>query len=259
MLLPVLEEVELTAEGDGADEALETVPALCGAHDDPSGFDPSHHPLASLRSPSLRSLSRDWHLWRTLTAQELAARYRGTLLGRLWPVLLPLVMFATYAFVFGVIFQARWGGSGDTKSFALVLFSGLVLFLFASECINRAPMLILLAILVLYLAMGCVMDSMSMLLLTIPIFYPIIAGLDFGMNREDTLIWFGILAVVVVEVGLITPPVGMNVFVVNGMARDVPMWESFKGVMPFLISDIIRIGFLIAFPVVTLGLVRALG
>lgn len=122
-----------------------------------------------------------------------------------------------------------------------------------------SPMLVLLAILLLYLAMGCVMDSMSMLLLTIPIFYPIIAGLDFGMNREDTLIWFGILAVVVVEVGLITPPVGMNVFVINGMARDVPMWESFKGVMPFLISDIIRIGFLIAFPVVTLGLVRALG
>ena len=122
-----------------------------------------------------------------------------------------------------------------------------------------SPMLVLLAILLLYLAMGCVMDSMSMLLLTIPIFYPIIAGLDFGMNREDTLIWFGILAVVVVEVGLITPPVGMNVFVINGMARDVPMWESFKGVMPFLISDTIRIGFLIAFPVVTLGLVRALG
>ncbi|KGJ16908.1 TRAP transporter large permease [Paracoccus sanguinis] len=124
---------------------------------------------------------------------------------------------------------------------------------------GHSPMLILLAILVLYLAMGCVMDSMSMLLLTIPIFYPIIGGLDFGMSREDTLIWFGILAVVVVEVGLITPPVGMNVFVINGMARDVPMWESFKGVMPFLISDFIRIGILIAFPAITLGLVRVFG
>ena len=124
---------------------------------------------------------------------------------------------------------------------------------------GHSPMLILLAILVLYLAMGCVMDSMSMLLLTIPIFYPIIGGLDFGMSREDTLIWFGILAVVVVEVGLITPPVGMTVFVINGMARDVPMWESFKGVMPFLISDFIRIGILIAFPAITLGLVRAFG
>ncbi|MBU3029005.1 TRAP transporter large permease [Paracoccus marinaquae] len=121
------------------------------------------------------------------------------------------------------------------------------------------PMLVLLAMLLLYLVLGCVMDSMSMLLLTIPIFYPIIAGLDFGMPREDTLIWFGILAVVVVEVGLITPPVGMNVFVINGMAKDVPMLESFRGVLPFLISDIIRIGVLIVFPIVTLGLVRLFG
>lgn len=124
---------------------------------------------------------------------------------------------------------------------------------------GMAPMLVLLTILLLYLALGCVMDSMSMLLLTIPIFYPIIAGLDFGMPREDALIWFGILAVVVVEVGLITPPVGMNVFVINGMAKDVPMIQSFRGVVPFLISDIIRIGLLIIFPVVTLGLVRLFG
>ncbi|TPE53233.1 TRAP transporter large permease [Amaricoccus solimangrovi] len=122
-----------------------------------------------------------------------------------------------------------------------------------------SPMSVLLAMLLLYLVLGCVMDSMSMLLLTIPIFYPIIAGLDFGMPREDTLIWFGILAVVVVEVGLITPPVGMNVFVINGMARDVPMLESFRGVLPFLVSDAIRIAALIAFPAITLGLVRLLG
>ena len=122
-----------------------------------------------------------------------------------------------------------------------------------------SPMMILLAMLALYLVLGCVMDSMSMLLLTIPIFYPIIGGLDFGMPREETLIWFGILAVVVVEVGLITPPVGMNVFIINGMARDVPMMESFRGVLPFLISDMIRIAVLVAFPVITLGLVRVLG
>ncbi|MTH76793.1 TRAP transporter large permease [Paracoccus aestuariivivens] len=129
----------------------------------------------------------------------------------------------------------------------------------AIQNMGLSPMLVLLAILLLYLALGCVMDSMSMLLLTIPIFYPIIAGLDFGMSREDTLIWFGILAVVVVEVGLITPPVGMNVFVINGMARDVPMIESFRGMLPFLISDMIRIVLLVAFPFVTLGLVRLLG
>ncbi|WBU56664.1 TRAP transporter large permease [Paracoccus sediminicola] len=122
-----------------------------------------------------------------------------------------------------------------------------------------SPMLVLLAILLLYMLMGCVMDSMSMLLLTIPIFYPIIAGLDFGMTREETLIWFGILAVVVVEVGLITPPVGMNVFVINGMARDVPMMESFRGVLPFLISDFIRIAVLVMVPGISLMLVRLLG
>lgn len=124
---------------------------------------------------------------------------------------------------------------------------------------GMTPMLVLLAMLALYLVLGCVMDSMSMLLLTIPIFYPIIGGLDFGMPREDTLIWFGILAVVVVEVGLITPPVGMNVFVINGMAKDVPMIESFRGVLPFLVSDIIRIALLIGFPAITLGLVRLFG
>ncbi|MDO5620322.1 MAG: TRAP transporter large permease [Paracoccus sp. (in: a-proteobacteria)] len=124
---------------------------------------------------------------------------------------------------------------------------------------GRSPMLVLAAILALYLALGCVMDSMSMLLLTIPIFYPIIAGLDFGMTPEETAIWFGILAVIVVEVGLITPPVGMNVFIINGLAKDVPMWDSFRGVMPFLVSDILRILLLIAFPFITLGLVRALG
>jgi C4-dicarboxylate transporter, DctM subunit len=132
----------------------------------------------------------------------------------------------------------------------------------AAEAISAsglAPFWVLLAMLALYLALGCVMDSMSMLLLTIPIFYPIIAGLDFGMTPEETAIWFGILAVIVVEVGLITPPVGMNVFVINALAKNVTMAESFRGVLPFLISDIFRIGLLIAFPAITLSLVRLFG
>lgn len=100
---------------------------------------------------------------------------------------------------------------------------------------------------------------MAMLLLTVPIFYPIIAGLDFGLSPEETAIWFGILAVIVVEVGLIMPPVGMNVFVINALAHDVPMSESFRGVLPFLVSDFIRIDLLIAFPSVTLMPVRLFG
>jgi tripartite ATP-independent transporter DctM subunit len=121
-----------------------------------------------------------------------------------------------------------------------------------------SPMMVLAAILLLYLALGCLMDSLSMILLTIPIFFPIVMGLDFGLDPEETAIWFGIIALIVVEVGLITPPVGMNVFVINSMAEDVPMLESFRGVMPFLISDIIRVVLLVALPPISLFLVRLL-
>ncbi len=121
------------------------------------------------------------------------------------------------------------------------------------------PLAVIGAMLVFYLVLGCVMDSLSMILLTIPVFFPIVAGLDLGMAGEDAAIWFGILTLVVVEVGLITPPVGLNVFVINALARDVPMRETFKGVAPFLISDGLRIAALFAFPTLSLWLVRALG
>lgn len=115
-----------------------------------------------------------------------------------------------------------------------------------------APLVILIAILVIYVFLGMVMDSLSMVLLTIPIFFPIIMGLDFGLTPENTAIWFGILTLVVVEVGLITPPVGLNVYIINSLAKDVPMLETFKGVIPFLIADFVRIVLLIAFPAITL-------
>ena len=121
------------------------------------------------------------------------------------------------------------------------------------------PLMVLVAMLVLYLALGCVMDSLSMILLTIPIFFPVIMALDFGLTPEGPAIWFGVIALVVVEVGLITPPVGMNVFIINSMARDVPMLESFRGVLPFLISDGVRVLLLIGFPSITLWLVQYLG
>lgn len=121
------------------------------------------------------------------------------------------------------------------------------------------PMLVLLMILLLYLVLGCVMDSMSMVLLTVPIFYPIMVSLNFGLSPEETTIWFGIIALIVVEVGLITPPVGMNVFIINSFAKDVPMSESFKGVLPFLAADFARIALLVAFPSITLALVRLWG
>ena len=118
------------------------------------------------------------------------------------------------------------------------------------------PMLVLLLILACYLVFGCVMDSLSMILLTIQIFFPIIESLDFGMSSEMTAIWFGILALVVVEVGLITPPVGMNLFIIQSMARDIPIQRTYVGVLPFLISDMVRVALLIAVPSLSLWLVE---
>ena len=122
------------------------------------------------------------------------------------------------------------------------------------------PLLVLLAIIVIYVFLGCVMDSLSMILLTIPIFLPIIMGLDYwGLNPTDKAIWFGILALMVVEIGLITPPVGMNVYIINSLARDVPMSVTFRGIVPFMISDAVRVLLLIFFPVLSLFLVRWMG
>ena len=121
-----------------------------------------------------------------------------------------------------------------------------------------APMTVLVLMLVFYLIFGCVMDSLSMILLTVPIFFPIIETLDFGLSPEETAIWFGILALIVVEVGLITPPVGMNLFIINSLDRSVPIMETYKGVIPFVLSDLIRVGFLVTFPAITLWLVRVM-
>ncbi|MDT3680050.1 MAG: TRAP transporter large permease [Burkholderiaceae bacterium] len=119
-----------------------------------------------------------------------------------------------------------------------------------------SPMTVLLLILLFYIALGCVMDSMSMILITIPVLFPIVMGLDYGLSHEHQAIWFGILVLIVVEMGLITPPFGLNVFVINSMAPGVPLSESFRGVLPFLASDFIRVGVLIVFPFITLGLLR---
>jgi tripartite ATP-independent transporter DctM subunit len=115
-----------------------------------------------------------------------------------------------------------------------------------------SPWLILFIVLLLYLVLGCVMDSLSMILLTIPIIYPVMTALDFGLPPEDFAIWFGILVLVVVEVGLITPPVGMNLFVINSMARETPLSHTYRGVLPFVASDLIRVTILATFPAVTL-------
>ena len=119
-----------------------------------------------------------------------------------------------------------------------------------------SPFMVLWAILVFYLVFGCVMDSLSMILLTIPIFFPMVSGLDFGLTPEETAIWFGILVLIVVEVGLITPPVGMNLFVIQSMAPDISIREAYRGVWPFVLSDLVRVTLLVIFPGITLFVLR---
>ncbi len=132
-----------------------------------------------------------------------------------------------------------------------------------------APMSSLLILLLALVILGCVMDSLSMILLAIPFFWPVLVELNggdfgtadlspFGMSTEDMKIWFGILALIVVELGLITPPVGMNVFIISAQAPDVPMRDTFLGVAPFFLAEMLRVAVLIAFPALTLWLPRLL-
>ena len=121
-----------------------------------------------------------------------------------------------------------------------------------------SPWVVLTLILVCYMLFGCLMDSLSMILLTIPIFFPMVMALDFGLGPEATALWFGILVLIVVEVGLITPPVGMNLFVINSMADGVSIGETYKGALPFILSDFVRVTLLVLFPGLTLGLVTLL-
>ncbi len=120
------------------------------------------------------------------------------------------------------------------------------------------PMVVLLIMVAIFIALGTLMDSLSMILLLLPIFWPIILGLDFAMDVDDLRVWFSIIALIVVEVGLITPPVGLNIYVINSMADDVPMRDSFAGVLPFLAADAVRIALLLAFPAIALALPRLL-
>ncbi|MFH1489852.1 MAG: TRAP transporter large permease subunit [Pseudomonadota bacterium] len=125
-----------------------------------------------------------------------------------------------------------------------------------SEFVSGLPMnryLILILILVVYLILGCIMDSLSIVLLTVPIFFPVVKSMGFDP------IWFGILLVRVVEIGMITPPIGINVFIIKGVAGDVPMYTIFKGIVPFLIADIVHLALLLVVPQTVLILPKLLG
>jgi C4-dicarboxylate transporter DctM subunit len=110
------------------------------------------------------------------------------------------------------------------------------------EGLNASPLGVVLAMCLVYVILGCIFDSLAMLILTVPVFVAIInpMGVD--------LIWFGIIVIIVVELGLITPPIGMNVFVVNSIVSDISVWTIFRGVWPFIIAMILCLGMIIAFP-----------
>ncbi|MBP2547652.1 tripartite ATP-independent transporter DctM subunit [Neorhizobium galegae] len=118
-----------------------------------------------------------------------------------------------------------------------------------------APMTVLILILVLYIIFGCIMDSLSMIVLTIPIFFPIVTAMDFGLSPEHFAIWFGILVLMVAEIGMITPPVGLNLFIISAMSREVPVRDTYRGIVPFVTADLLRIILLTAFPIISIFLV----
>lgn len=117
---------------------------------------------------------------------------------------------------------------------------------------------VILIMVAIYLVLGCIFESLSMILLTVPVFYPIVMELDFGSgllaDPEMALIWFAVIVVVVTEISLITPPVGMNVFVLRSVLDDVPLATIFRGVFPFWVADILRLTLLLAVPWISLAL-----
>jgi TRAP-type C4-dicarboxylate transport system permease large subunit len=127
----------------------------------------------------------------------------------------------------------------------------------AVAALSLPPVAVVAGILVFYVILCSVMDELSMVILTVPVLIPVITTLNlYDLTSTEKAIWFGILVLSVVEIGLIAPPVGLNVYVVNSLARDVPMAETYRGVLPFLASDVVRITLLIAFPSLSLWLVR---
>jgi TRAP-type C4-dicarboxylate transport system permease large subunit len=118
----------------------------------------------------------------------------------------------------------------------------------AIETSGLTPMAVLWLIMLFYLVLGCFMDAMSMILLTVPFLAPVAGALEFDM------VWFGILVVTVAEIGLITPPIGMNLFVVQATQPDLKQSTVVGGILPFILADIVRLALLVAVPGLVLWL-----
>ncbi|WP_274425007.1 TRAP transporter large permease [Chelativorans sp. YIM 93263] len=238
-------------------------------------------------------------LVRTRFRPDLAPRAERTawpdrlrMLGRIWPV---VVLFATVigGIYLGVFSPTEAAAVGAVGAFLLVLLSGklsvkmlhasvvetagltgMIFFILIGaalfnffleetglpqllisliETAGLTPFMVLLIILVFYVVLGCFMDSMSMILLTVPLLTPIVLQLDFD------LIWFGIIVVTVAEIGLITPPIGMNLFVVQATAPGLTQGDVVRGILPFILADVVRLALLVAFPALVLWLPAAMG
>jgi len=177
--------------------------------------------------------------------------------GALTPHKIGLSLLST-AQTAGMIFMIFLGADMMNASLALSQLPGELAQMVANAGIP--PLAILAGIMLFYILLGCVMDELSMIMLTIPVVFPVVMGLEFfGLDPTDKALWFGILILMVVEIGMIFPPVGLNVYIMNGLAKDVPMAETYKGVVPFLVSDALRMTLLILFPGISLWLVWQFG
>ncbi|TYC64288.1 TRAP transporter large permease [Rhodobacterales bacterium] len=173
---------------------------------------------------------------------------------------------AAFALVYAIWKGMRWDGfrkalRGTVETTATIFFiligAEALGFLISTSQVSFAmvdmmrdlglgPWQVLISIMIFYVVLGCFMESLAMILLTVPIFFPVIA--DSGFDP----VWFGIIAVVTVELGLISPPVGMNLFMVKSVATDLPLRNIMLGVIPFILADIVRLAILIAFPAIVL-------
>lgn len=122
------------------------------------------------------------------------------------------------------------------------------------SALDLPPLMIVGIMLFIYLLLGCVLESLAIVLLTLPVFIPVILTLDLGMSDAQTMIWFGVLVLVAVEVGMISPPFGLNLFIINRMSDGVPMSATYKGVIGFCLSDLIRLVLLVLFPSLSIWL-----
>lgn len=221
---------------------------------------------------------------------RVAWTHRSALFGRVWPVL--LLFFAVVGGIqFGWFSPTEAAGVGAFGAFLLALvarsitranlraivretagLTGMIfLILIGASFFNfflettglprmladtiagsgLHPTVVMILIMLFYVVLGCFMDSMSMVLLTVPLLAPVAVALDFNM------VWFGVLVVTVAEIGLITPPVGMNLFVVQATVPGLKQATVVRGILPFILADLVRLGLLVAFPALTLWLAGA--